>query len=148
MLSFARLKDLGIEPEFCLNHGVATSLYYADPDQNLVELQVDIFGNWDASAEWMRKSEDFRQNPVGAYFDPDRVLAAHKAGVRRSSSCKRTRTRENIPLRNRQTSMFLRAGDFPTHSPNENRARSSRFEKGQLDPSAGSVDRNRSKYPV
>ena len=36
MLSFARLKDLGIEPEFCLNHGVATSLYYADPDQNLV----------------------------------------------------------------------------------------------------------------
>ena len=112
MLSFARLKDLGIEPEFCLNHGVATSLYYADPDQNLVELQVDIFGNWDASAEWMRKSEDFRQNPVGAFFDPDRVLAAHKAGVRRSSSCKRTRTRGNIPLRNRQTSMSLHAGDF------------------------------------
>jgi len=81
MLSFARLKDLGIEPEFCLNHGVATSFYYADPDQNLVELQVDIFGNWDASAEWMRKSEDFRQNPVGAFFDPDRVLAAHKAGA-------------------------------------------------------------------
>ena len=81
MLSFARLKDLGIEPEFCLNHGVATSLYYADPDQNLVELQVDNFGNWDASAEWMRKSEDFRQNPVGAFFDPDRVLAAHKAGA-------------------------------------------------------------------
>ena len=43
MLSFARLKDLGIEPEFCLNHGVATSFYYADPDQNLVELQVDNF---------------------------------------------------------------------------------------------------------
>ena len=42
-LSFARLKDLGIEPEFCLNHGVATSLYYAGPDQNLVELQVDNF---------------------------------------------------------------------------------------------------------
>ena len=81
MLSFARLKDLGIEPEFCLNHGVATSLYYADPDQNLVELQVDIFGNWDASAEWMRKFEDFRQNPVGAFFDPDHVLAAHKAGA-------------------------------------------------------------------
>lgn len=81
MSSFARLKQLGIEPEFCLNHGVATSLYYADPDQNLVELQVDNFGNWDASAEWMRTSEDFRQNPVGAFFDPDRVLAAYKAGA-------------------------------------------------------------------
>ncbi|MBV8134485.1 MAG: extradiol dioxygenase [Deltaproteobacteria bacterium] len=69
------------EPEFCLNHGVATSLYYSDPDRNLVELQVDNFGNWDASTEFMRTSEDFRQNPAGGFFDPDRVLAAYKAGV-------------------------------------------------------------------
>ena len=41
MSSFARLKQSGIEPEYCLNHGMATSLYYSDPDQNLVELQVD-----------------------------------------------------------------------------------------------------------
>ena len=26
-------------------------------------------------------SEDFRDNPVGAFFDPDCVLAAHKAGA-------------------------------------------------------------------
>jgi catechol 2,3-dioxygenase len=81
MSSFARLKQSGIEPEYCLNHGMATSLYYSDPDQNLVELQVDNFGNWDASAEWMRTSEAFSQNPVGAFFDPDRVLAAYKAGT-------------------------------------------------------------------
>ena len=81
MSSFARLKQSGIEPEYCLNHGMATSLYYSDPDQNLVELQVDNFGNWDASAEWMRTSEAFSQNPVGAFFDPDRVLAAYKAGA-------------------------------------------------------------------
>ena len=81
MSSFARLKQLGIEPDHCLNHGMSTSLYYSDPDQNLVELQVDNFGNWDASAEWMRTSEDFRQNPVGGFFDPDRVLAAYQAGA-------------------------------------------------------------------
>ena len=89
----------GIEPEFCLNHGVATSLYYADPDQNLVELQVDIFGNWDASAEWMRKSEDFRQNPVGAFFDPDRVLAAHKAGATFEQLQKDTYARKYPPTK-------------------------------------------------
>jgi hypothetical protein len=110
MLSFARLKDLGIEPEFCLNHGVATSLYYADPDQNLVELQVDIFGNWDASAEWMRKSEDFRQNPD---FSTQTFFAAHKAGATFEQLQKDTYA-GNIPLRNRQTSMSLRADDFLT----------------------------------
>jgi hypothetical protein len=47
----------------------------------MVELQVDNFGNWDASAEWMRTSEAFRQNPIGAFFDPERVLAAYKAGA-------------------------------------------------------------------
>jgi catechol 2,3-dioxygenase len=81
MSSFARLKQTGIEPDYCLNHGVATSLYYSDPDRNLVELQVDNFGNWDASAEWMRTSEAFRQNPAGGFFNPDHVLAAYKAGA-------------------------------------------------------------------
>jgi hypothetical protein len=81
MSSFARLKQLGIEPEYCENQGVATSLYYSDPDQNLVELQVDNFSNWDASTDFMRTSEDFRQNPAGAFFDPDRVLTACKAGA-------------------------------------------------------------------
>jgi catechol 2,3-dioxygenase len=95
MLSFARLKQLGIEPEFCLNHGVATSLYYSDPDQNLVELQVDNFGNWDASTEFMRTSEDFvRTQPE--HFSTQRAFLRPTRPVRRSSSCKRTRTRENI----------------------------------------------------
>ena len=50
-------------------------------DQNLVELQVDNFGNWDASTEFMRTSEDFHQNPAGAFFDPASVLATYKAGA-------------------------------------------------------------------
>lgn len=57
MSSYARLRKNGIEPQVCLDHGLTTSLYYADPDQNLVELQVDNFSNWDLSSEWMRTSE-------------------------------------------------------------------------------------------
>jgi catechol 2,3-dioxygenase len=79
MSSYARLKEKGIEPQVCLNHGLTISLYYADPDQNMVELQVDNFGDWDASAEWMRTAEDFRRDPIGAFFDPDLILAASNA---------------------------------------------------------------------
>ena len=38
----------------------------------LAHVQVDNFANWDAPSEWMRTSEDFRQNPIGVFFDPDR----------------------------------------------------------------------------
>ncbi len=81
MSSYARLKKRGIEPQVCLDHGLTTSLYYADPDQNLVELQVDNFSDWEKSAEWMRNSEDFRRDPIGTFFDPDLVLQAHRAGT-------------------------------------------------------------------
>lgn len=81
MSTYTRLKRAGIEPQVCLNHGLTTSLYYPDPDQNMVELQVDNFGNWEASAEWMRTSEDFRRDPIGSVFDPDAVLAAYESGA-------------------------------------------------------------------
>jgi catechol 2,3-dioxygenase len=81
MSSYARLKQRGIEPQVCLDHGLTTSLYYADPDQNLVELQVDNFSSWDLSSEWMRTSEDFRRDPIGSFFDPDLVLEAYRAGA-------------------------------------------------------------------
>jgi catechol 2,3-dioxygenase len=80
MSSVARLKQLGIEPIVCLDHGLTVSLYYSDPDQNAVELQAANF-DWDKAAEWMRTSEVFRQNPIGAFFDSDAVLAAYKAGA-------------------------------------------------------------------
>ena len=81
MTSYARLKKQGIEPQVCLDHGLTTSLYYADPDRNLVELQIDNFSDWEKSTEWMRTSEDFRRDPIGAFFDPDLVLEAHRAGT-------------------------------------------------------------------
>jgi catechol 2,3-dioxygenase len=102
MSSFARLKQTGIEPAYCLNHGVATSLYYSDPDQNMVELQVDNFGNWDASAEWMRTPRPSVRTR-SEHFSTQTASLPPTRPARRSSSCKRTRTREYIPLRSRQT---------------------------------------------
>jgi catechol 2,3-dioxygenase len=47
----------------------------------MVELQVDNFGDWEASAEWMRTSDDFRNDPIGSFFDADAVLAAYEGGA-------------------------------------------------------------------
>lgn len=78
--SYERLKDAGIEPEFCLDHGMTLSYYFKDPDGNRVELQVDAFGDWTASAKWMRTSEHFAANPIGVFVDPSKLAAASAAG--------------------------------------------------------------------
>jgi catechol 2,3-dioxygenase len=44
-------------------------------------LQFDNFGDWATSSEWMRNSEEFARDPIGTFFDPDLVLAAHRSGV-------------------------------------------------------------------
>lgn len=80
MASYARLKREGIEPAFCLEHGMTVSLYYRDPEGNFVELQSDNFGDWTASSAWMRTHPDFAANPIGVFFDPGRVFAAFSEG--------------------------------------------------------------------
>ena len=57
------------------------SYYYADPDGNRVELQVDNFGDWARSTEWMKTSEEFKANPIGQFVDPDSVAADCAEGV-------------------------------------------------------------------
>jgi catechol 2,3-dioxygenase len=81
MSSYERLSGLGIEPAFCLEHGLTISLYYRDPEGNFVELQSDNFGDWERSSEWMRTSPVFAANPIGVFFDPRKVHDAHAAGV-------------------------------------------------------------------
>lgn len=79
--TYERLKGEGITPHACLDHGLTTSLYYVDPDGNSVELQVDNFGDWRASSEWMRTAPEFKANPIGVQIDPDRLAAAWHAGA-------------------------------------------------------------------
>ena len=46
MSTYVRLRDDGITPAICLDHRMTFPYYYADPDGNNVELQVDNFGDW------------------------------------------------------------------------------------------------------
>ena len=78
--NFARLRELGIRPVVCLDHGLTTSMYYADPDRNAVELQTDNFHDWAKSSDYIRTSPEFAANPIGAPFDPDRAYEAFRGG--------------------------------------------------------------------
>ncbi len=80
MLSFERLKDDGVLPAFSLDHGLTISLYYRDPEGNYVELQADNFGDWGASTRFMQNSPDFAANPIGTFFDAEKVSQAHASG--------------------------------------------------------------------
>ena len=79
--SYERLRDAEIAPAMCLDHGMTFSYYYADPDGNHVELQIDCFGDWKQSTEWMRTSEEFKANPIGHFVDPERVAADFADGM-------------------------------------------------------------------
>ena len=79
--TYTRLKGLGITPHFTIDHGMTTSFYYVDPDGNSVELQVDNFGNWEESREFVRSSPQFAEDPIGKLVDPEQMIAARKAGA-------------------------------------------------------------------
>ena len=79
--TYARLKRLEIEPVLTADHGATTGFYYEDPDRNSVELLADNFGDSKKSTEYLRTSSEFAANPMGAYVDPDAMIAARAAGA-------------------------------------------------------------------
>lgn len=79
-VSYLRLREAGIEPDICIDHGMTLSYYYKDPDGNRVELQIDVFGDWAASKQWMRTSPDFHTNPIGVFVDPAQIAERTAAG--------------------------------------------------------------------
>lgn len=79
--TYLRLREAGIEPAMCLDHGMTFSYYYADPDGNYVELQCGCFGDWAKSGEYMRTSKVFHANPIGAFVDPARVAESAAEGA-------------------------------------------------------------------
>ena len=79
--NYLRLKDLGIRPHRCVNHGMTTSMYYYDPDRNQVELLFDNFHNVRDGRDWMTKRSPDDKNPVGIDFDPDEMVARLRQGL-------------------------------------------------------------------
>ena len=63
---YERLKASDVLPARTINHGPTTSMYYRDPDENAVEIQVDNFPSVDALNEWFATGE------VGYAAEPGR----------------------------------------------------------------------------
>jgi catechol-2,3-dioxygenase len=78
--NFERLAARGIRPFYCVNHGPTTSMYYADPDGNRVELQIDNFATAEEGQAWMH-SPAFDRNPIGVEFDPEDLTRKFRSGV-------------------------------------------------------------------
>jgi catechol-2,3-dioxygenase len=76
--NYAELKEAGIEPYWCVHHGVTISMYYADPDGNQMEFQVDCFPSREETKAYM--DSHFEANPVGVEYDPEEWLGRLRAG--------------------------------------------------------------------
>jgi catechol 2,3-dioxygenase-like lactoylglutathione lyase family enzyme len=80
LATYRRLKAHGIVPHWPINHGVTTSMYYRDPDNNRVELQIDNFPTAEELQGYF-KSQAFADNPVGVTYDPEQLCRDYEAGV-------------------------------------------------------------------
>lgn len=77
--TYERLDKLGIRPVTCINHGPTTSMYYADPDGNQVELQVDNYDTVEEAGTFFY-SPAFATNPIGVDFEPAELARRFYAG--------------------------------------------------------------------
>ena len=77
---YARLKEHGILPYWTTNHGMTTSFYYADPDLNRIELQVDNFRTKQECMDYI-EGPDFARNFIGIDVNPDDLAAMVEGGA-------------------------------------------------------------------
>lgn len=77
--TYARLKAEGITPYWCVHHGITVSMYYADPDGNQMEFQVDCFATSEEANDFIMQR--WGVNPIGIEFDPDAWLDKLRAGI-------------------------------------------------------------------
>lgn len=84
LLSYRQRLKAGIKPFWCVNHGPTTSIYYKDPDGNMLETQTDNFATVDEADKFM-KSNKFSENPIGTDFDPEDIITRMLAGETESS---------------------------------------------------------------
>ena len=91
---YVELKAKGVRSYWCVHHGITLSLYYADPDGNQMEFQVDCFPTVDEANAFMY-GPHFEANPIGVEFDPEVPLARLKAGTPEAELLPR---REHLPV--------------------------------------------------
>lgn len=88
LLAYRQRKQKGIEPFWPVNHGPTTSIYYKDPDGNMLETQVDNFNTLREATAFMG-SKEFAENPIGVDFDPEDLITRVSRGESDASLKKR-----------------------------------------------------------
>jgi catechol 2,3-dioxygenase-like lactoylglutathione lyase family enzyme len=96
--NFADLKAKGIEPYWCVNHGMSASLYYSDPDGNQMEFTVDCFPSKAEATAYFR-GDAIGANPVGVEYDPETWLERLRAGAPEAELLAVDRRAEASPIR-------------------------------------------------
>jgi len=77
--NYAQLKEKGITPYWCVHHGITVSMYYADPDGNQMEFQVDSYSSTEDANAFIKSH--FGANPIGVEYDPEDWLSRVRAGA-------------------------------------------------------------------
>lgn len=75
--TYVRLKSSGIQMLWAADHGVGTSIYYEDPDRNVVEIFVNNFGSPSKATEYLKTANPGRP----AQVDPDKLVRAFEKGA-------------------------------------------------------------------
>jgi len=75
--TYVRLKGMGILPVMAVDEGMQTAFYYADPDRNTVELNVNIYGNDWTATEHMKAQSSLGDRRM--FVDPDKMIEAREA---------------------------------------------------------------------
>ncbi len=76
--TYVRLKSLGIMPGLAADQGLQTAIYYKDPDDNNVELNVNNYGYGN---EWTATEHIKNAPATWVQIDPDKLVAAYLAGA-------------------------------------------------------------------
>ena len=88
VMSYKQKKALGIEPHWPVNHGISTSMYYADPAGNEFELQVDNFDTVEETRNYLFSSE-YAENPIGVDLVVEDLIRRVESGEDEASIKKR-----------------------------------------------------------
>ena len=83
------------------DEGFQAAFYYQDPDQNVVELNMNYYGNDWTATEYMKNSPSIAERPNLMAVDPEKMIAARKAGgsalkTARACLCRRVRARNAV----------------------------------------------------
>ena len=86
LATYKRLKAAGILPHWPINHGVTTSMYYRDPDNNRVELQIDNFATAGRAGRLFPEPR-LRREPGRRHLRPGRIMPPLRGGRSNGVDC-------------------------------------------------------------